>query len=318
MKSKLLRKMLLLSLALALSIPSVDLIIKAKTNNRIEQDNVAEIQDGDLEDDGMFAGGSGTEDDPYLIQTAKQLDNIRLLNSYRERKMPYFKLVEDIDLAEYKNWIPIGTEDNPFVGTFDGDGHVIANLEYVGTSMPTTDTGLFSYTGEGAVIKNLTLKNADIDADYRAGLIAGYSEGTLFENISIVDSHLSLSAANNVLSLITDGGIRGGAIVGEANNSILYNCESINTMVNTNNTSAVSALSGKGLYVGGRVGTTHSSVTEDSSGQGGLFKIYYDVFFMPRSRTVSPGVPLSGISWRQPRSGQAPVRLLLRPEYPYC
>lgn len=174
-------------------------------------------------------------------------------------------------------YVSFGSSDYPFLGTFDGDGHVIANLEYVGTSMPTTDTGLFSYTGEGAVIKNLTLKNADIDADYRAGLIAGYSEGTLFENISIVDSHLSLSAANNVLSLITDGGIRGGAIVGEANNSILYNCESINTMVNTNNTSAVSALSGKGLYLGGLVGTSNSTLTEYSSVQGGLVKIYYDV-----------------------------------------
>ena len=71
MKSKLLRKMMLLSLALALLIPSVNPIIKAKTNDRIEQDNVAEIQDDDSEDDGMFAGGSGTEDDPYLIQTIR-------------------------------------------------------------------------------------------------------------------------------------------------------------------------------------------------------------------------------------------------------
>ena len=43
MKSKLLRKMMLLSLALALLIPSVDPIIKAKSNDRIGQDNVAEI-----------------------------------------------------------------------------------------------------------------------------------------------------------------------------------------------------------------------------------------------------------------------------------
>lgn len=172
MKSKLLRKMMLLSLALALLIPSVDPIIKAKSNDRIGQDNVAEIQDDDSEDDGMFAGGSGTEDDPYLIQTAKQLDNIRLLNSYKERKMPYFKLIEDIDLSEYENWIPIGTESNPFVGTFDGDGHSISQLQIYKTSFSEGGSsaeyiGLFGCAQTGgdsyySVIKNLTLEDVDI------------------------------------------------------------------------------------------------------------------------------------------------------------
>ena len=144
-----------------------------------------------------------------------------------------FKLMNDIEItqenqnslenSEFK-YISFGTSENPFSGTFDGQGHYIANLKYSSSLSAISDTGLFSYTTTGAVIKDLTILNADIQADYRGGIISGYSTGTVFENITIKDSHLFVSAISNVITLITDGGIRGGAIVGEADNCILYNC----------------------------------------------------------------------------------------------
>ena len=222
----------------------------------------------------------------YEINNFDELLNAAELSRQEGHQNDTYILKNDIEITESDQeklnnnsvkYISFGSSEKPFKGTFDGAGHSISNLKYESTTDPKTDTGLFSYTGEGAIIKNLTLINADIQADYRGGLISGYSEGTTFENITIKDSHLFVAAANNVLTLITDGGIRGGAIVGEAKNSVLYNCETINTTVNTNNTSGVAALSGKGLYLGGLVGTSVSTTIEYSRVEGGLVKEYYDV-----------------------------------------
>lgn len=197
-----------------------------------------------------------------------------------------FKLTNDIEITEENQsslessdfkYISFGSEECPFAGTFDGQGHYISNLKYKSTLAAKADTGLFSYTTTGSAIKNLIIKDADIQSDYRGGIIAGYSEGTTFENITVKNSHLFVSSVNNVLTLITDGGIRGGAIVGETNQCILYNCESEGTRVNTNNTSGVAALSGKGLYLGGLVGTAIATEVEYSRVIGGLVKNYYDV-----------------------------------------
>ncbi|MFN6432312.1 hypothetical protein EUCA11A_39980 [Eubacterium callanderi] len=164
-----------------------------------------------------------------------------------------------------------------FKGTFDGQGHTIKNLKYTeDLAVPQIDTGLFKTT-QGATIRNLTIDNAELPADFRNGMIAGRAENTLFENIVVKNSHMRVSAANNVLSLITDGGIFGGAIVGQAYDCTLYNCESNNNFVNTNNTVGVAALGGKGLYLGGLVGTAYNTDIEYSRVIGGSIKQYYDV-----------------------------------------
>ena len=195
-----------------------------------------------------------------------------------------FLLTNDIEITENDynklenldfKYISFGSSDYPFEGTFDGQNHTISNLKY--SSSNAADTGLFSNTGEGAVIKNLKLENAEIYSSYRGGIVVGYAKGTTFENIIVKDSHLFVTASNNIVTLITDGGIRGGAIVGEAENCILYNCESENTRVNTNSTEGVAALAGKGLYLGGLVGTSISTEVEYSRVIGGLIKNYYDV-----------------------------------------
>lgn len=215
----------------------------------------------DLVNAASLSRTSGHEDDTYILMANIEIteeNQTELLNS------------------DFKH-ISFGSTDLPFTGTFEGNGYSISNLKYESTLAAKSDTGLFASTGENASIKNLTIKNAEIRSDYRGGIIAGYAENTLFENIKIEDSHLFVAASNNVLTLVTDGGIRGGAIVGEAIDSVLYNCESNNTRVNTNNTSGVAALSGKGLTLGGLVGTASNTLVEYSRVIGGLVKNYYDV-----------------------------------------
>ena len=182
-----------------------------------------------------------------------------------------------IENSSYK-YLSFGSSDLPFTGTFDGNGYTIYNLTYdKENSGNKYDTGLISQTSTGAVIKNLTIDNANIDAIYRGGIVVGSATGTLLENVTVKNSHLSLSAADNIVTLITDGGVRGGSIVGDATNSVLYNCESNNNFVNINNTSGVAALAGKGLTVAGLVGISDGTTVEYSRVYGGTVKNYYDV-----------------------------------------
>lgn len=200
---------------------------------------------------------------------------------------------ENIEWLKQKEiqYISFGSEEYPFAGTFDGQGYTISGLKYKETYTPRADTGLFSQT-KGATIKNLTLKNADIESDMRGGIVAGYAENTTFDNVKVERSSLSVAAADNVLLIGTDLGIRGGGIVGETVNSVLYNCEVNNCWIRTNNTSGVAALAGKPLTLGGIVGCAESSTIEycrviSDNPYGGeeatagedktLIKVYYDV-----------------------------------------
>lgn len=235
----------------------------------------------------LFLGVKVWADAPiYEISNFEELVEAARISRESGNQNYTFLLTNDIEITEENQnalensdfkYISFGSSDYPFAGIFDGQGHSISNLKYKSTLAAISDTGLFSNTTTGAVIKNLKIINADIQADYRGGIVAGYSEGTTFENIIVKDSHIFVSAVNNVITLITDGGIRGGAIVGEAENCVLYNCESEGTRVNTNSTSGVAALAGKGLYLGGLVGTAISTDVEYSRVIGGLVKNYYDV-----------------------------------------
>ena len=172
--------------------------------------------------------------------------------------------------------INFGSSDYPFSGTFDGNGHTISGLKYETGLAITYDTGLFSQTN-GATIRNLIIDNALIRADFRGGILVGYAYNTLIENVTIKNSHLALSAADNVLTLITDGGIRGGVIAGDAFNSVIYNCEGENNAVTNNNTSGVAALAGKGLTLGGLIGISNNTTVEYSRVYGGRVSNSYDV-----------------------------------------
>jgi|GEM_PF-6103689 len=83
-----------------------------------------------------------------------------------------------------KGWSPIGTSSYAFKGVFDGNGYTISNL-YINDK--TDNVGLFGYA-EGATIKNLTLKDADITGSDYTGGIAGYSLGSTIESCNFSGS----------------------------------------------------------------------------------------------------------------------------------
>ena len=119
--------------------------------------------------DSQFAGGDGTEANPYLIATATHLQNMHTLNwSSSESNPYYFKLVSDIDMIG-RSWAPLNNVD-PYAKYlhFDGDGHVIRNLK-----VPAAGYGSLFGVLLGSC-KNLGLVNVDVESTNGGGAIAGY------------------------------------------------------------------------------------------------------------------------------------------------
>ncbi|MBQ9598024.1 MAG: hypothetical protein IJR34_07240, partial [Bacteroidales bacterium] len=75
------------------------------------------------------AGGDGSSANPYLLSTPEDLLSMKgkLLNGQKV----YFKMTDDIDMADIANWSPLNDSEingfNRYID-FDGDGHLIKNL----------------------------------------------------------------------------------------------------------------------------------------------------------------------------------------------
>ena len=90
-----------------------------------------------------------------------------------------FKMTADIDFNTTvdNNFTPIGTINDGFYGTFDGQGHTISGIRI---NKPGDDyLGVFGYLGTttSGVLKNLVVRNSSIDGDSHVGVIAGKLEG---------------------------------------------------------------------------------------------------------------------------------------------
>lgn len=75
-----------------------------------------------------FASGTGTEQDPYVIETSSQLRTFaRSLNDKFDYTDKFIVLNRDIDISD-SNWFPVGGSRFAFNGTFNGCGHTISGL----------------------------------------------------------------------------------------------------------------------------------------------------------------------------------------------
>lgn len=156
--------------------------------------------------DGMtaseFAGGTGEENDPYQISTAAQLAYLaQKVNAGEAYRYKYIVLTADIDLAN-KEWTPIGIYRNSFQGNFDGRNHTVTRMRISNSS--TDYVGLFGECRRhniNSAIKNITVKNSDINGKRFVGAIVGRAEEINIENCR--------SIANTINSEKNVGGICG-------------------------------------------------------------------------------------------------------------
>jgi len=224
---------------------------------------------------GYYAGGSGSENDPYLIANAKQLDNVRY------NLDAHFKLINDIafsdgDFAEGgqfyndgKGWEPIGFDSaSAFEGTFDGNGYLIRNL-YI-RNMSYSDVviyaGVFGFNK--GTLKNLYLNNFSItvgsaDITAYAGSVAGYNTG-IIENCSNESSKISSDYAGGIVAV------------------------SIGTIKNCYNTGSVEAKGTGYNYAGGLVGTNGGTI-EDCYNVGIISSLYSAGGVAGRNQSIISG-----------------------------
>ena len=150
------------------------------------------------------AAGNGTADNPYQITTQAELAGINPAAN------AYYILMKDIELTG--SWTPLGGGYGEyFRGNFDGNGHVIRNLQITGNTY--TYAGLFGRIDSGKTVKNITLENVAINVtSLHTGGIAGANLGTISNCIVKGD-------VVGTLSIV--GGVAG------ANNGTVKNCAKI-------------------------------------------------------------------------------------------
>ncbi|MCR4921911.1 MAG: hypothetical protein K5945_09465, partial [Bacteroidaceae bacterium] len=145
-------------------------------------------------------------------------------------------LLNDLDMTGVASE-PIGTESNPFRGTFDGQGHKFSNL----TVNADSYAGLFGYVA-GATVKNFVLDNTcaiTATSGGYAGIIGGSLNG---DGGTITMSQLGMEGT------ITAAGPNAGGIIGvnmgSSSKFIIENCYVTGTVTGANESGAITGWTG--------------------------------------------------------------------------
>jgi len=171
----------------------------------------------------------------------------------------------DIDITLTGNitltgeWTPIGTESQPYTGTFDGGDHTITGLT---VDLPNKNyVGLIGRLGSGGKVQDVTLTEVNVTGGTYVGGIAGQTDGTV-ENCSV----------NGTVT----GQDQTGGIVGQ-NFSTISGCSAEGTVTGNTNVGGISGLcapnydTGTGSLIGSTIVGCHSTAAvSGSSTVGGV------------------------------------------------
>lgn len=225
-----------------------------------------------------FAGGNGTETDPYQISNANELAYLGkvLKNNASEYSEAHYVLTADIslnDVSDFENWSsdapeygwePISMDMglDCFAGVFDGNGHKITGI-FIDADGNQTETNK-DYYGLFAELKGI-VKNLTVEQSYMrtsgslasVGTIAGYTYDAVVENCH-ADTIVELYGMDNAGGITGKGGNISGCTysgtITEHNEKSFVNMGGITGAGgNISDCTFTGALSGKG-YTGGIVG----------------------------------------------------------------
>lgn len=184
-------------------------------------------------DASSFAGGSGTEADPYLVATVEHLKSIAAMSTDDSGKRPeackgiYFKQVADIVFGKD---LPIIGSSAWFSGTYDGNGYAMKNINVVIDHKSDKKANyMYALFGNvrGATLKNIRMvdmhfdrKDESLSMDFvLAGLVINLQESQMINCTS--DVSLSLQAMTSEASDIEIGGL-----AYNVGSSTIDNCQS--------------------------------------------------------------------------------------------
>jgi hypothetical protein len=207
----------------------------------------------------------GVSEVAYTITTLQQLQNMNydLDGDY--------VLASDIDASDTRDWNgilgfdPIGDTDNPFTGSFDGQGYTIAGLH---TNRTLTDSvGLFGHSA-GNSLMNVGLEDGSVSGRSAVGYLVGvltngtvskcYAEGIISgsENVGGLAGLTNRSSVSNCYSSgISNGASAVGGLVGWNIGTAVTNCYS---------TSLILGLPTQGGLIGDNTGGSYTSCYWDN------------------------------------------------------
>ncbi|MDD2994267.1 MAG: GLUG motif-containing protein, partial [Pygmaiobacter sp.] len=212
----------------------------------------------------------------FDISTAAQLDELRKVVNGGTSALGYtntddavYNLINDIDLTGFDsdtdatngNWAPIGNLDNPFNGTFEGNGYAIKNMVI---NLSESNVGLFGYAAVGAAIHNVGVENCTVTGGGSTGGVVGYAGGAITKCYS----------TGSVSSTITSTSEKIGGVVGYAAGAVTdcYTTASVSGVKNVGgvvgyaagaitNCYATGDVLSAGSFSGGVVGFANDAVT---------------------------------------------------------
>ena len=289
-------------------------------------DEVAALYDGTNGYDHMFTGLSAalhtftgyavdsaanvdsTEDRTVTVTDATNITTCTELEAMSDDPTASYTLGNDIDCAGFdpnhdgKGFVPVGTPDVPFAGSFNGNGHTISNLTI---KRPDEDNvGLFGYVYEGSgtgTFQNVTIAGSMQGDNYTGALMGelesqgslvitnvtssatilahGYAVGGILgqfdsgDTLTITNSHatgsVTVSASSDTAQI--------GGLVGYIQNNGTITGSTASGTVTVTSTGAVTEVGGlAGLFTGSSIanssasGNVSVSASGDTSHIGGL------------------------------------------------
>ena len=184
-----------------------------------------------------FAGGNGTEEDPYIITRPVHMYNLAWLQyngEFNNNKAPYhfriggngtdYPVITELDMSGYI-LPPIGTVTQPFIGVFDGNDATITNLQ-VSNVYGTEEGNIIKKPTKIATSGTLSGVNIvglfGVVGDY-AGAASSYdTSATSIFDLKIKDAEIRSQLTSTLI----------GVAAGYVNGNVLSNVGIINSKIN--------------------------------------------------------------------------------------
>lgn len=238
-------------------------------------------------DESIFASGSGTAEDPYLINTEEQLRKFATsLTENLDYTGIYVALGDNIVLSD-KQWTPIGEGEYAFNGFFDGRGHSVTGLTIGSEKQPYADSednpigyfGFFGVLNSDAEVSNLNLDvsfyTSSPKSNFTAG-VAGYVKEALIDSVTVtgtINGVTTHDSANTFIGGVVGYGLRHKIINTHVNANV--RAESIGGIAEAG---GIIALQNRGLvtnsYVEGSISGTSDRSAEGAPSLGGIAAVH--------------------------------------------
>ena len=176
----------------------------------------------------LFAGGTGTEADPYILKSAQHWANMAATASKNSNwNGVYFQLGSDINFAN-KDVTPVNT----FEGTVDGKGYTLSNAK-IGDGTASHQAFFPMLAG---TIKNVNFDNITVTGGKASGAASSASvicAGNNNAAFTIENCHVSNSTIISGPEEGANGGSYAAGLVGRCNNAdvIIKNCSVTNSTI---------------------------------------------------------------------------------------